>query len=489
MKERIAIIGAGIVGAAIARELTRYQNFEIHIFEKEADVGWGATKANTAIIHGGYDDDPDKYPNRARLCARGNKLWRTLVSELNIPSVWPGALIVALLDEDIPKIETLLERGKRNGVPGLKIIEREDLLRFEPNLNPEAKVALYSPTNGIISPFDAVIALTENAIQNGAKLHLNSKVIDIEEKNGRYHIKTTREKAYFDWIINASGVYGDEISRLVGVDYFTIKPRKGEYYLFDNELGPISRHTLFPTPTPISKGIVVSFTPEGHTLIGPNAHDIEDKEDTSTSLDGLEEVYEGAKRLIPKLPPKRYCISNFAGIRAEPSTGDFIIETYKNVPYFINAVGIRSPGLTSAPAIAEDILKFFVQEDIKLIENPKFNPYREPIKSFHKMSLEEKAEAIAKNPLYGKIVCRCEKVTEAEIVEAIRRGATTLDGIKFRTRAGMGRCQGGFCTPRLMKILERELNLKMTEITKKGDGSYIVCCKTKDLRLSATSVD
>lgn len=479
---RISVIGAGIVGCAIARELTKYENVKVHIFEKEADVGWGATKANTALIHGGYDDDPDKYPNRAKLCVRGNKLWHDLVTILQITSIWPGALVVALSDEDIPKIEELLRRGERNKVPGLEIINKEELLKMEPNLNPKAKAALYSSSNGIISPFDAVIALADNAIDNGAKIHLNSKVIEIKEKKEGYEIITQREKFQTDWIINAAGVHGDEIAKLVGIDYFTIKPRKGEYFLFDDAIGRITNYTLFPTPTPISKGIVVSFTTSGHTLIGPNAHDIEDKEDTSTTLNGLNEVYEGAKRLIPKLPSKRHCISNFAGIRPEPSTGDFIIETYDTHPGFINTVGIRSPGLTAAPAIAEEVVRIIKDKGIKLRIKHNFNPFRKKIIKFKEQTLEKKDDLITKDRRYGNIICRCETVTEAEIVAAIKKGAITLDSIKFRTRAGMGRCQGSFCTPRIMKIIERETNLKMTEITKKGDSSYLVCCKTKDLR-------
>ncbi|MGQ4834380.1 MAG: NAD(P)/FAD-dependent oxidoreductase [Candidatus Asgardarchaeia archaeon] len=476
--QRILIIGAGIVGTSIARELAKFENLEIYLIEKEADVGWGSTKANSALIHGCYTENRHKVPLRAKLCKMGNILWREIVKDLEIPSIWPGAYIVALDDDQVKTLEKMKATGEDNGIPGLKIIDGDELRKVEPNINPSAVAALYSPTVGIISPYEAAIALMENAIDNGVKLYLNSKVLDIKVSNNEFTVITSKKEFKVDFVINAAGLYGDEISKMVGINYFTIRPRKGEYFLFDKSLGKYTNHVLFPTPTPISKGILVTFTVDGHTMIGPNARDIDDKEDTSTTRDGLREVYEGAKKLVPNLPPIKYAITTFAGLRPEPSTEDFIIQDYKEVPGFINAVGTRSPGLTSAPAIAVEVRKILGRY-INLIEKKKFKRFRKPIIRFSTLSNEEREELIKKDKRYGNIVCRCELVTEAEIVEAIRRGASTLDGIKFRVRAGMGRCQGGFCTPKIIKIMSRELNIKPTEITKKGNGSYLLVAETK----------
>ncbi len=476
--QKVLVIGAGIVGTAIARELSKFENLKIYLVEKEADVGWGATKANSALVHGCYTEDKHKVPLRAKLCKMGNILWREIVKDLDIPSVWPGAYIVALNEEQIKTLENMKATGEENEIPGLKIISGEELRKVEPNINPSAIAALYSPTVGIISPYEAAIALTENAIDNGVKLYLNSKVQDIKISSDKFTVITTKREFKVDFVINAAGLYGDEISKMVGINYFTIKPRKGEYFLFDKSLGKYTNHVLFPTPTPISKGILVTFTVDGHTMIGPNARDIDDKEDTSTTRDGLKEVYEGAKRLIPNLPPIKYAITTFAGLRPEPSTEDFIIQDYEEVPGFINAVGTRSPGLTSAPAIAVEIREI-LSKYINLTEKRKFKKFRKSITRFSTLSNKKREKLIKKDKRYGHIICRCELVTEAEIIEAIRRGANTLDGIKFRVRAGMGRCQGGFCTPKIIKIMSRELNIKPTEVTKKGNGSYLLVAETK----------
>ncbi len=476
--QKVLIIGAGIVGTSIARELSQYENLEIYLVEKEADIGWGSTKANSALIHGCYTENKEKVPLRAKLCKRGNELWRNIVRDLKIPSIWPGAFVVAFDDEQIRRLEEMKKIGEKNGIPGLKIIDKRELMREEPNINPIAVAALHSPTVGVISPYEAAIALTENAIDNGVKLFLNTKVQGIKVKNNGFLVTTSRKDFEVNFVINAAGLYGDEISKMIGIDYFTIRPRKGEYFLFDKSLGRYTNHVLFPTPTPISKGILVTFTVEGHTMIGPNARDIDDKEDTSTTREGLKEVYEGAKKLVPNLPPIKYAITTFAGLRPEPSTEDFIIRDYDEVPGFINAVGTRSPGLTSAPAIAEEV-KEILGKYVKLVKKKNFKKYREPILRFSTLNNEEREKLIKKDKRYGNIICRCELVTEAEIVEAIKRGATTLDGIKFRVRAGMGRCQGGFCTPRIIKILSRELRIKPTEVTKKGDRSYLLVAETK----------
>lgn len=480
-KKKIVIIGAGIIGACIARELSKYENFKIFLLEKEVDVCLGISKANTAILHAGFDDDKDKFPLRATLCSKGNYLWHDLVKKLHIPVLWSGSLVVATNDEQMNTLHELLKRGIKNKVPGLEVINRTKLLEIEPNIIKSAGGALYAKTAGVISPYEAVFALIENSIDNGTKLILNTKVKDFKFKKTK-EVITNSGSYKFDYVINASGLYGDEISKLAGINDFTINPRKGEYYLFDKSFGRSTNHIVFPTPTKKSKGIVVSFTVENHTLIGPNAQDVSSKEDYSTTHIGLDEVYGNAKQLVWKIPPKEQCIRNFAGLRPESSTGDFIVKNYPEVEGFINVVGIRSPGLTAAPAIGE-MVRLIIEKDMdeKLYRKDNFNPIRKPIIRFEEQSIQKQDVLIQRNPKYGKIICRCETVSEAEIIEAIKRGATTVDGVKFRTRAGMGRCQGGFCSFRVMEILSRELNLSKTTIDKKGKASQMVICTTKDL--------
>ncbi|AAL82129.1 FAD/NAD(P)-binding oxidoreductase [Pyrococcus furiosus DSM 3638] len=479
---KVAIIGAGITGASIARVLSRYENLEVHLIDKNPDVGWGVSKANTALIHGGYDDDPDKYPMRAKLCVRGNRLWHRWVKELEIPHIWNGALVVALEEEDFDELEKLLERGIRNGVPEMRIVDREELFHLEPGLNPEAKGALWIPTVGQIGPIPAVIAIVENAVANGVKIHLNTKVKGIKVQNGEVKgVETNNGFIEADVIINAAGLYADEISRMVGLDYFTIHPRKGEYWIFDDTV-PGPRRVLFPTPTPISKGIVVTTEISGHLMIGPNAQDLppEEKENLATTREGLEEVWEGAKKLWPNLPPRSKVIRTFAGLRPEPTGGDFIIKAEEEVFGFINVAGIRSPGLTSAPAIAYEVAEI-IQRDlgIKLIEKEKWNPYRKDITRFSMLSPEEANRLIRENPAYGKIVCRCNLVTEGEILEAIERmkfigvKIPSIDSIKFRTKATSGTCQGSFCRVRIIQLLSKAYNVPPWEITLKGEGSEI----------------
>jgi len=377
MKTKVIIIGAGISGASIARVLSKYENLEIHLVEREADVGWGVSKANTALIHGGYDDDPDKYPMRAKLCIRGNRLWHQWVKELEIPHIWNGALIIALKDEDFDELEQLLERGQRNGVPEMKIIDKEGLFHLEPNVNPNALGALWVPIVGQIGPIPAVIAIVENAVANGVKLHLETEVRGIKVENGEVKgVETNNGFIEADVVINAAGLYADEISEMAGVDYFEIHPRKGEYWIFDEGI-PSPNHVLFPTPTPISKGVVVTTEISGHLMIGPNAQDLpkDYKDDTSTTREGLEEVWQKAQEIWPNLPPRWKVIRTFAGLRPEPTGGDFIIKAEEEVHGFINVAGIRSPGLTSAPAIGYEV-RDIIERDlgIKLKEKEKWNP-------------------------------------------------------------------------------------------------------------------
>ncbi|CAB49193.1 NAD(P)/FAD-dependent oxidoreductase [Pyrococcus abyssi] len=481
-RTKVAIIGAGITGASIARVLSKYENLEVHLIEKNPDVGWGVSKANTAIIHGGYDDDPEKYPMRARFCVKGNRIWHEWVKQLEIPHVWNGALVVALEEEDFDELEKLLERGIKNGVPEMRIVDKEELFQLEPGLNRNALGALWVPIVGQIAPIPAVIALVENAVANGVKTHLETKVKGIKVKRGEVRgLETNDGFIEADIIINAAGLYADEISRMVGLDYFEIRPRKGEYWIFDEGI-PGPKRVLFPTPTPISKGIVVTTEISGHLMIGPNAKDLspEEKENTATTREGLDEVWEGAKKLWPNLPPRSKVIRTFAGLRPEPTGGDFIIRAEEEVWGFINVAGIRSPGLTSAPAIAYYVAELIERElDVKLIEKKNWNPYRRDFPRIAMLPPEKANELIRRNPLYGKIVCRCNTVSEGEIVEAINRmkfigvKSPSIDSVKFRTKATTGTCQGAFCRPRIIQILAREYKLPPWKIRLNVPGSEI----------------
>ncbi len=482
MKTKVVIIGAGISGASIARVLSRYENLEVHLIEKALDVGWGVSKANTALIHGGYDDDPEKYPMRAKLCIRGNRLWHQWVKELQIAHVWNGALIVATKEEEFDELEGLLERGHRNGVPEMRMVDKNELFHLEPGLTREAIGALWVPIVGQIAPIPAVIALVENAVANGVKTHLEAEVRGVKVENGKVRgVETNGDFIEADVVINAAGLYADKIARMAGIDYFEIHPRKGEYFLFDDTV-PGPKRVLFPTPTPISKGIVVTTEVSGHLMIGPNAQDLppKEREDLATTRKGLEEVWEGAKKLWPNLPPRNRVIRTFAGLRPEPTGGDFIIKAEEEVQGFINVAGIRSPGLTSAPAIAYEITEIIRRDlGINLVEKSRWNPYRREITHFFMLRPEQINGMVKKNPAYGKIVCRCNSVSEGDILEALERmkkiGIKTpsVDSVKFRTKATTGTCQGSFCRPRIVHLLAREYGVEPWQVTLKGRESEI----------------
>ena len=487
MKADVVIIGAGIVGSTIARELSQY-DLDIIVVEKNSDVAFGSpTKANTGIIHAGYDDKPGTV--KAKLCSKGNALWHRIAPEVSAPFKEIGSFVVALNEEDMSILRGLKENGEKNGVPDLEIIEdREELLRREPNLNREAIAALYAPTAAITSPYELAIAMAENAMENGVKILMDIEVKGFVVKKGELRsVQTSRGHVKTNHVVNAAGLQADQVSAMARIDRFTIHPRKGEYYVFDKELNGFVQQILFPVPTPMSKGIVVTPTVDGNTLIGPNSHDVEDKNDSATTSRGLDEVFSGAIRLIPKLVEKKdMTIANFCGVRPEPDTGDFIIEAYDEVRWFINAVGMKSPGLTAAPAVSQTVTALLRKSGLELRKKDSFSALRKPIdRSVRRFAIERAKRLIARDPTRGHVVCRCECVTEGEILEAIRRGATTLDGIKFRTRAGMGRCQGGFCVPRVMMILARELKISPTEVTKRGPDSKLLIGETKSLLAEA----
>lgn len=475
----VVVIGSGITGCMIARELSRYR-VSIILLEKGSDVAQGSSRANTAIIHAGYDADPRTW--KGKLNAKGNAMYRQLAEELDVHFSQIGSLVVALEESEIPILEDLMKRGRENGVKGLEIVNREWLLRREPNLNPKALAALWAPTAGIICPYEMVIALAENAVANGVRFLRETPAAGIVVEDGQVRgVMTNRGFIRTGFVVNAAGLYADEIAKMAGDDSFRIIPRKGEYHVLDKRMGDLVRTVLFPVPTKISKGVVVTPTVDGNVLVGPDARDVDDKEDVSTTPEGLAGVMREARRLIPDIPV-REAITQYAGLRAVATGDDFIIGPSERVRGFFNAAGIQSPGLSSAPAIAEVIIDMLRDTGLRLVPRPDFNPVRKGIRRFSQLSMSERAKAVWRNPDYGQIICRCELVTKAEIVEAIRRspGATTIDGIKMRTRAGMGRCQGGFCGPRVLAILSQELRIPPEKVTKNGGSSYILNCKTKE---------
>ncbi len=473
MKADIVIIGAGISGMSIARELSRYE-LSILVLDSNADVGWGVSKANTALIHGGYDDDPERYPNRARLCVRGNSIWKKLVEELDIPHIWNGALVLGK-EGDEPTLKKLLHRGERNGVQGMRILSREEVLEMEPHVSSEVVSALWIPSVGQISPARAVIALAENSVENGVRILLEAKVTGISRRGDGFALETTRGSIEGKMLINAAGLHADEISAMLGYDHFSITPRKGEYVIFRKTVEPKPRHVLFPAPTPISKGVVVTTEISGHLMVGPNARDVEDKEDFSTTPQGLREVLGKAREIWPPTPSMDHAIRTFAGLRPEPTGGDFIIEERDG---FINVAGIRSPGLTAAPAIAKEVVEI-VKEGMDLREKSSWKPTRRGIKKVSVLSVEDRKALVARDERYGRIVCRCNGITEGEILDAIQRmkmigvRTPTLDSIKFRTGVMAGGCQGATCRLEIASILSREFKVPISRVTLKGRGSEL----------------
>ena len=473
----VIIIGAGVSGAASARELSRYQ-VKACVLEKEEDVCCGTSKANSAIVHAGYDAASGSL--MAKLNVQGNKMMAKLAEDLDFEFMQAGSLVVCTEEENRPGLQMLLERGIKNGVEGLRIIERDELVKMEPNISDEAVAALYAPTGGIVCPFNLNIAMAENACTNGVAFKFNTQVEGIEKKEDGFLIHTNKGDFEARCVVNAAGVYADQIHNMVSDRKLTITPRRGDYCLLDKTAGKHVNHTIFALPGKYGKGVLVSPTVHGNLIVGPTAIDIEDKEGTNTTRAGLDEVITKCAKTVKNVP-LRQVITSFAGLRAHEDGHEFIIEELKEAPGFVDCAGIESPGLTSSPAIGcmvADIVKGIL--DLK--ENPDFVGTRKGVLNPEKLSMEERNELIKKQPAYGNIICRCEMVTEGEILDAIHRplGARSLDGVKRRTRAGMGRCQAGFCSPRTMEILSRELSMDMEEITKCGGDSKIVVGTNKD---------
>lgn len=473
----VIIIGGGVSGAASARELSRYK-VRACVLEKEEDVCCGTSKANSAIVHAGYDAAPGSL--KAKLNVRGNEMMEQLSEDLDFPFQKTGSLVICLSGEEMPGLQELYDKGVANGVKGLKILDREEVLGMEPNITDDVYAALYAPSAGIVCPFGMNIALAENACTNGVEFRFNTEVLDIRKTENGYEIHTNRGMFQAKCVVNAAGVYADKIHNMVSKKKIHITPRRGEYCLLDKSAGTHVSRTIFSLPTKYGKGVLVTPTVHGNLLIGPTAVDIENKEGTNTTREGLDEVISKAGQNVKNLP-MRQVITSFAGLRAHEDGAEFIIGEADDAEGFIDCAGIESPGLTSCPAIGGMVAEI-LREKLGLEEKENFISTRKGILNPNTLAKEERAELIRKEPAYGNIICRCEMITEGEILDAIRRplGARSLDGVKRRTRAGMGRCQSGFCSPRTMEILARELHVNMSDITKSGGNSRLVVGVNKD---------
>lgn len=474
----VIIIGGGVVGCSVARELSRF-DADILLLERGNDVSVGTSKANSGIVHGGYDAKPGTL--KAKFNVAGNAMFDALARELDFPFKRNGSMVLCFDKADIGKLLELKEQGVKNGVQGLYVLEGYEAVKaMEPYVSENVVAALVVPNGGIVSPYEMTIAYAENAATNGVEFRFGSKVTAIDRIDGGLQVTCADGfTAQAKYVVNATGVYADVINNMISPDKMHITARKGDYELLDKTCGYMASHTLFQMPTKMGKGVLVTPTCHGNILVGPTATDVTDKDDVATTPEELASAFDRALLTMPSLN-RRNIITQFSGLRAHLDTDDFVIGESAAVKGLYNVAGIESPGLSSAPAIAVHVAEEIAQK-LSLGKNANFVAERKGIPHFATLSDEERQKLVAENPLYGRIVCRCETVTEGEIVEAIRRkpGAVDMDGVKRRTRQGMGRCQAGFCTPRVMEILSRELGVPMTEVTKRGGNSQFVIGRTK----------
>ena len=474
----VIIIGGGVVGCSVARELSRF-DADILLLERGNDVSVGTSKANSGIVHGGYDAKPGTL--KAKFNVAGNAMFDALARELDFPFKCNGSMVLCFDKADIGKLLELKEQGVKNGVQGLYVLEGYEAVKaMEPYVSENVVAALVVPNGGIVSPYEMTIAYAENAATNGVEFRFGSEVTAIDKIDGGLQVTCADGfTAQAKYVVNAAGVYADVINNMISPDKMHITARKGDYELLDKTCGYMASHTLFQMPTKMGKGVLVTPTCHGNILVGPTATDVTDKDDVATTPEELASAFDRALLTMPSLN-RRNIITQFSGLRAHLDTDDFVIGESAAVKGFYNVAGIESPGLSSAPAIAVHVAEEIAQK-LSLGKNANFVAERKGIPHFATLSDEERQKLVAENPLYGRIVCRCETVTEGEIVEAIRRkpGAVDMDGVKRRTRQGMGRCQAGFCTPRVMEILSRELGVPMTEVTKRGGNSQFVIGRTK----------
>lgn len=469
MRYDITIIGGGVIGCAIARELMRYK-LRVVLVEKECEVGFGTSKANSGIIHAGHHSSPKTL--KGQLEWEGNQAWDALAEDLGFGFKRIGELTIAMDDDQLETLRQLYQQGQEKGVTGLELWDAMRIRLEEPNLSHDVVGALYAPTAGVVNPYEACFSLIENARDNGLELLTNNPVLGISAEAGSLWVKTQHELIETQFVINAAGLFADKVAELAGVGDFKLRARKGEEYLLDKRLKGFIKRLIFPCPTPTSKGILVIPTFDGTLMVGPTAQEVNDKEDLSTTAAGSKEIFSKVKTFAPGLS-ERDCIAEFAGIRAVSSSEDFIIGP-SSLKGFINVAGIQSPGLTAAPAIANRVVTLLHEEGLELKLNKAFVPgIKKPV-HVAELSTDEQIALANQDTRYSRVLCRCEHISEGEIIDAIHRGARTLDGIKFRTRAGMGRCQGGFCTWRSMQLLSEELSQPLTSITKRGGNSWMV---------------
>ena len=474
----ILIIGAGISGATIARELSKY-DLKIALLDKENDVSNGSTKANSAIVHAGYDVKPETLMGKYN--AKGNAMYEDLCKELHVPFKRCGSLVIAFNEEDMEHIRELYERGQKNGVPKLHIIDRVKTKELEPHIQDGVIGALYSETAGIVGPWELTIALVENAVQNGVDLFLENKVKKIEKISDGFKVTTDKGAYETKKIVNCGGIYADEIHNLIAKPTFKITPRKGEYFVLDKTQGGKIHRTIFQCPTKLGKGVLLTPTVHGNLLVGPDSQEIKDKEDISTSQERLDYVKETSIKSAKNIE-FRDIIRTFAGLRAESDRGDFIIGETEDCKGFYDVAGIKSPGLTAAPAVALSIVEMLKKSELNFEKKSELALIKleKPV-NFMELSSEEKEIKIKENPAYGRVICRCEMITEGEIIDTLKRPfiGKSVDAIKKRCRPGMGRCQGGFCGPRVQEIIARELDIELEKIVLDKEESYILTNETK----------
>lgn len=473
----IIVIGAGVTGCAVARYLSRYEG-KMLVLERAEDVCCGTSKANSAIVHAGFDAAHGSL--MAKMNVQGNLMMPQLAEDLDFPFQMNGSLVVCMSEEDLPKLHDLYENGVKNGVEKLEIVDAKRLHELEPNVSKNAVAALWAPTGGIVCPFNLTIALAENAYANGVEFQFNTEVTGFTKEDGYWVIHTNHGDFETKYVVNAAGVYSDVLHNMVSTRKLHITPRRGDYCLLDKTTGDFVKHTIFQLPGKLGKGVLVSPTVHGNTIVGPTAVDIEDRDGTNTTAAGLDDLIAKAGGTVDGLPI-RQTITSFAGLRAHEDHHEFVIGEAEGAPQFVDCAGIESPGLTSAPAIGITVADM-LRDMLGLKEKETFIAKRKGVLDPKELSKEEYQALIKKEPAYGQIICRCEQVTEGEILDAIRRplGAKSLDGVKRRTRAGMGRCQAGFCSPRVMEILARELGVSQAEITKSGGQSRLIVGTNKD---------
>ena len=473
----IVIIGAGVTGSAVARELSRY-DARICVVERCEDVCCGTSKANSAIVHAGYDAQPGTL--MARLDVAGSYLIPQLARDLDFPYRNNGSLVVCMSEEGLPALHALYERGKKNGVAALRLLTREEVLAMEPNIREDVVAGLEAATGGIVCPFGMNIAFAENASDNGVEFRFDTAVTGFAPAPGGWTVHTDRGDLETRVVVNAAGVYADVLHNMVGARKLHITPRRGDYYLLDRTTGGYVNHTIFQLPGKYGKGVLVAPTVHGNTIVGPTAIDIEDRDGVNTTADGLEQVMRRASDIV-KDAPLRQVITSFAGLRAHEDGHEFVIGEAEGAPGFFDCAGIESPCLSASPAIGQ-MMAELVRDKLLLRRKAQFKATRRGILNPASLSFEERQALIARQPAYGRIICRCEGVSEGEILDAIRRplGAKSLDGVKRRVRAGMGRCQGGFCSGRVMELLARERGVPMEAVTKSGGGSYLIAGVNKD---------